>query len=70
MPRIVVETEGAGQREALRLMTERVLPSDLESGHFAARLLERLSWALGDAREAERGERGEVSERPRGRQRR
>jgi hypothetical protein len=54
MPRIVVETEGPQERETLRMLTERVLPSDLESGHFAAQLLERLSWAVDDARRAER----------------
>ena len=54
MPRIVVETEGGERQEALRVLTERILPSDLESGHFADRLLERLSWAVGDARAAER----------------
>ncbi len=35
------------------LMAERVAPSDMESSHFNAQLIERLGWAIEDAKEAE-----------------
>jgi hypothetical protein len=31
--------------------------ADFESDHFAAQLVERLGWAVGDAHEAEQGSR-------------
>lgn len=36
------------------MLRERVNLSDFESEHFAAQLVERLGWAVGDAAEAER----------------
>lgn len=53
MPRIIVttETDPAGDRTVL--LEERVAPADLESDHFSAQLVERLGWALADAREVE-----------------
>ena len=35
------------------MLRERINVSDLESDHFAARLVERLGWAVSDAHEAE-----------------
>jgi hypothetical protein len=35
-------------------LIERVTVSDFESGHFQAQLVERLGWAVGDAKEAQR----------------
>jgi hypothetical protein len=35
------------------VLQERVLPSDLESDHFSAQLVERVGWALVDADEIE-----------------
>jgi hypothetical protein len=42
---------------------ERVSVSDLESEHFAAQLVERLRWAVGDAEEANRGSRHTAEQR-------
>jgi hypothetical protein len=36
------------------MLNERVSAADFESEHFAARLVERLGWAVTDADEAER----------------
>jgi hypothetical protein len=35
-------------------LRERVSVADFESEHFAAQLVERLGWAVGDAHEVER----------------
>jgi hypothetical protein len=53
MPRIIVQADPTPEREAVTVLQERVSPSDLESAHFANQLLERLNWAVGDAKEAE-----------------
>jgi hypothetical protein len=53
VPRIIVQAEPTDNRDPVRLMAERVLPSDLESDHFAAQLIERLGWALDDADQVE-----------------
>jgi hypothetical protein len=50
MPHIIVT---ADQEEAV-MLRERVSVADFESEHFAAQLVERLGWAVGDADEAER----------------
>jgi hypothetical protein len=53
MPRIIVQADPTPEREAVTVLQERVSPSDLESAHFANQLLERLNWAVGDAKQAE-----------------
>ena len=53
MPRILVTTDGPNGREMAVVLQERVLPSDLESDHFSAQLVERVGWALVDADEIE-----------------
>jgi hypothetical protein len=53
MPRIIVQADPTPEREAIMVLQERVSPSDLESAHFANQLLERLNWAVGDAKQAE-----------------
>jgi hypothetical protein len=53
MPRIIVQADPTPEREAVTVLQERVSPSDLESTHFANQLLERLNWAVGDAKQAE-----------------
>jgi hypothetical protein len=55
MPQILVTADPAGDLgEGVVLLRERVTVADLESGHFATQLIERLGWAVGDASEAER----------------
>lgn len=54
MPQIIVVTDGQqDQADAAVMLRERISASDLESAHFAGRLLERLEWAVEDAQEAE-----------------
>ena len=55
MPQIIVLADSERQRgEDAVMLRERVSVSDLESDHFAAQLVERLGWAVGDAHEVER----------------
>ena len=59
MPQIIVTADGqAGERAVT--FRERVC-SDFESEHFAAQLVERLGWAVGDADEVQRHRRGRGS---------
>ena len=53
MPRILVTADGSDGREKAVVLQERVVPSDLESDHFSAQLVERVGWALVDADEIE-----------------
>ncbi len=53
MPSIIVRAETSQEPEGAVLLRERVSPSDLESEHFSAQLLERVGWAVVDADEAE-----------------
>ena len=53
MPRILVTTDRPDGRETAVLLQERVVPSDLDSDHFSARLIQRVGWALVDADEIE-----------------
>jgi hypothetical protein len=53
MPRILVTTDGPNGGGTTVLLQERVVPSDLESDHFSARLIQRVGWALVDADEIE-----------------
>ncbi|GAC1435533.1 MAG: hypothetical protein NVSMB51_05120 [Solirubrobacteraceae bacterium] len=53
MPRIIVQAEPQGKQEPVNTLAERVQTSDLESDHFAAQLIERVGWAVEDARAVE-----------------
>jgi hypothetical protein len=54
MPQIIVKADRTDDREEGAVMLrERVNITDFESEHFAAQLVERLGWAVGDAHEAE-----------------
>jgi hypothetical protein len=50
MPQIIVTADSVTDgREPLVMFRERVNVRDFESDHFAAQLVERLGWAVGDA---------------------
>jgi len=53
VPRILVTTDGPDGRDKAVVLQERVVPSDLESEHLSAQLVERVGWALSDADEIE-----------------
>jgi hypothetical protein len=54
MARIRITADLRGASNASVMLDERIAPSDLDSDHFAAALVERIGWALADADEAER----------------
>jgi hypothetical protein len=56
MPQIIVRADHDQDSDRAQdgvMLRERINVSDLESDHFAARLVERLGWAVNDAHEAE-----------------
>ena len=57
MARIIITTEHGGRASAPVLLDERVNPEHLRDDHSVAQLIERLSWAIGDAESIERAER-------------
>jgi hypothetical protein len=55
MPQIIVTADKPTERgESPVMFRERVSVRDFESEHFAAQLMERLGWAVGDAHAVER----------------
>jgi len=53
VPHVIVAAHAADGRERLVMLRERINATDFESDHFAARLVERLAWAVSDAHGAE-----------------
>jgi hypothetical protein len=50
MPQIIVKADGGSEQgEGAVMLRERISSSDFESETFAARLVERLGWAVDDA---------------------
>jgi hypothetical protein len=49
MPKIIIRADAPGQDGDLITLSERLVADNLESGHYAAQLIERLSWAVSDA---------------------
>lgn len=49
MARIIVMRDAATDRENAIVLDERTAPDQLRSGDEAARLIERLGWAMHDA---------------------
>jgi hypothetical protein len=64
MPQIIVMADKLSEdAEPPVLFRERVSVSDFESGHFAAQLVERLGWAVGDADELNRSSHHKAEQR-------
>ena len=53
MAQVIVIADAGDRREPLVMLWERINAADFESDRFAARLVERLGWAVGDAHQAE-----------------
>jgi hypothetical protein len=53
MPRILIVTESTGDAGEV-VYSEQVVPAHLQSEHAGRMLVERLAWAVDDARQAER----------------
>jgi hypothetical protein len=65
MPQIIVTADrGTDRGEGPVMLRERISSSDFESGTFAARLVERLGWAVDDAHAVEQAEHPERPDPP------
>lgn len=53
MPKIIVEATKSGGDAGRVTLSERVVASHLEDDHYAAQLIERLTWAAIDAERLE-----------------
>jgi hypothetical protein len=53
MPAIIVQSNGSTQQESNILLYEDVQPEHLASDHHAAQLIERVGWAVSEAKDAE-----------------
>lgn len=55
MPQILVVTDPHSDDQTV-VYRERVSAADLESKHFSGQLVERVGWAVSDARDLERSQ--------------
>jgi hypothetical protein len=53
VPTIIVMSNGSADQGSAVLFSENVQPEHLASHHHAAQLIERVGWAVTDAKEAE-----------------
>ena len=53
MPTIIIESNTNSEQEPVVLLREDVQPEHLASEHRAAQLIERVGWAVTDARQVE-----------------
>jgi hypothetical protein len=53
MPTIIVISNDNAEHDSAVVLSEDIQPEHLASNHHAAQLMERLGWAVTDAREAE-----------------
>lgn len=53
MPTIIVLSNESAVQESAVVLSENVQPEHLASKHHAAQLIERVRWAVTDAKEAE-----------------
>ncbi|MGA8217658.1 MAG: hypothetical protein WB771_03755 [Solirubrobacterales bacterium] len=53
MPTIIVRSNGSANEDSDVMLAEDVQPEHLASNHHAAQLIQRLGWAVADAKDAE-----------------
>jgi len=53
MPTILVISDESAEHDSAVLLAENVQPEHLANDHHASQLVERLGWAVTDAKEAE-----------------
>ena len=53
MPTIIVVSDESAERDSAVLLAENVQPEHLASNHHRAQLIERVGWAVTDAKEVE-----------------
>ncbi len=56
MPAIIVQSNGTTKQDTNVLLYEDVQPEHLASEHHAAQLIERVAWAVSEAKDAEDSE--------------
>lgn len=56
MPAIIVQSNGTTKQDTNVILYEDVQPEHLASSHHAAQLIERVGWAVSDAKDAEDSE--------------
>jgi hypothetical protein len=62
VPQVIVAADRSNDRgEGAVMLRERVSPADFESNHFQTQLVERLGWAVSDAKEVEQDADGGAS---------
>jgi hypothetical protein len=57
VPTIIVMSDQSNGQESAVVLSENVQPEHLASRHHAAQLIERVGWAVTDAKNAERANR-------------
>ena len=53
MPKIIVMSNESANEDSVVVLSENIQPEHLASNHHAAQLIERVGWAVTDAKEAE-----------------
>jgi len=53
VPTIIVLSNQTANQDSAVVLSENVQPEHMASNHHAAQLLERVGWAVSDAKEAE-----------------
>jgi hypothetical protein len=53
LPTIIVLSNQTASRDSAVVLSENVQPEHIASNHHAAQLIERVGWAVSDAKEAE-----------------
>jgi hypothetical protein len=53
VPTIIVLSNESADRDSTVVLSEDIQPEHLASQHHAAQLIERVGWAVSDAKEAE-----------------
>ena len=53
MPKIIVMSNESADEDSVVVLSENIQPEHLASNHHAAQLIERVGWAVTDAKEAE-----------------
>ena len=58
MPTIIVKSNESPDQDSAVVLSENIQPEHMASKHHAAQLIERVRWAVTDAKEAEVEESG------------
>jgi hypothetical protein len=53
LPTIIVLSNRSAKQDSAVVLSENVQPEHLASNHHAAQLIERVQWAVNDAKKAE-----------------